>query len=132
MQKNSQQMIEATRERLREAMPVAERWAYFDHAAVAPLSSPAAEAIVAWCEEATHDGDTRWLRWEAAAESARRDAARCVEGCNSCETICHFQVSPRLDQTLDCSLCGECLVVCPTSCITIGPSGATVNAGGQP
>lgn len=63
--------------------------------------------------------------------SVRRDAARCVEGCNSCETICHFQVSPRLDQTRDCSLCGECLVVCPTSCITIGPAGATLGTGGN-
>ena len=57
--------------------------------------------------------------------SVRRDAVHCVEGCNSCETICHFQVSPRLDQTRDCSLCGECLVVCPTGCLSIGPAAAT-------
>jgi len=52
--------------------------------------------------------------------SVRRDAAACKEGCNSCEIICHFEVSPRLDETRDCSLCGECLVVCPTQCLSIG------------
>jgi polyferredoxin len=57
-----------------------------------------------------------------AVVSVRRDEARCQDGCTSCETICHFRVSPRLDQTRDCSICGECLVVCPTECLSIGRS----------
>ena len=50
----------------------------------------------------------------------QRDAPRCVTGCNSCAEVCPMKVSPRLDQTVDCSLCGECLVICPTQCLSIG------------
>ncbi len=49
-----------------------------------------------------------------------RDASACVEGCNSCAEVCPMKVSPRLDQTVDCSMCGECLVICPTKCLSIG------------
>ncbi len=50
--------LEATRRQLREAMPVTEKWAYFDHAAVAPISSPAAEVLLSWLREAAEEGDT--------------------------------------------------------------------------
>ncbi len=33
----------------RRQMPAAAAWAYFDHAAVAPLPAAAAEAMIAWC-----------------------------------------------------------------------------------
>ena len=33
---------------LRRAMPICDRFAYFDHAGVAPLPRPAAEAMAAW------------------------------------------------------------------------------------
>jgi len=59
----------------------------------------------------------------------QRDAPACVEGCNSCAEVCPMKVSPRLDQTVDCSMCGECLVICPTKCLSIGlrrPGGQTV------
>ncbi len=70
--------IESTRQRLRAEMPVAERWAYFDHAAVAPITKPAAEAVRVWCHEALDDGDTSWLEWSRRAEATRAAAARLI------------------------------------------------------
>ncbi len=59
-------------------MPVAERWAYFDHAAVAPLTSAAAKAVREWCDAAVNDGDTRWPEWSRASEATRDAAARLI------------------------------------------------------
>lgn len=55
-----------------------------------------------------------------ALVSVRRDAPRCQAGCRACEEVCPFQVSPRLDETRDCSVCGACLVICPTLCLAVG------------
>lgn len=66
---------EATRRQLREAMPVTEKWAYFDHAAVAPISSPAAEAMRTWVREAAEEGDTVWLDWARQVKDLRTAAA---------------------------------------------------------
>ena len=52
----------------------------------------------------------------------QREASTCLEGCNSCAEVCPMKVSPRLDQTVDCSMCGECMVICPAKCLSIGPS----------
>lgn len=71
-------MTSSIREVLRAQMPVAERWAYFDHAAVAPISKPAAEAVRAWCDQALADGDTRWPEWSRRCEATRDAAARLV------------------------------------------------------
>lgn len=68
--------IEQTRERLRAAMPVAKNWAYFDHAAVAPLTQPAAEAIGKWLAQSTEEGDTVWLEWAAQLAQCRKTAAQ--------------------------------------------------------
>jgi selenocysteine lyase/cysteine desulfurase len=62
-------------EPFRRQMPVAARWAYFDHAAVAPLPQPAADAMATWLQEATTDGDTVWPRWAEQVEQARHLAA---------------------------------------------------------
>jgi len=70
--------IETTRSRLRKAMPVAENWAYFDHAAVAPISGPAAEALRYWVGEAAEHGDTRWLDWAQKLGDTRNAAAELV------------------------------------------------------
>jgi selenocysteine lyase/cysteine desulfurase len=59
----------------RSQMPIAQRWAYFDHAAVAPLPRPTAEAIAHWLREATELGDTVWPEWSRAVEEARTLAA---------------------------------------------------------
>lgn len=70
--------IETTRQRLREAMPVAKKWAYFDHAAVAPISLPAAQALRAWVREAAEEGDTAWLNWARQLKKARTSAAELI------------------------------------------------------
>ena len=42
---------------MRECMPIAEQFAYFDHAAVAPLSGRAANAMATWLQQAAEQGD---------------------------------------------------------------------------
>jgi selenocysteine lyase/cysteine desulfurase len=59
----------------RAQMPIAQRLAYFDHAAVAPLSAPCAGAIQTWLAEATQQGDVVWPRWASRLEEVRRTAA---------------------------------------------------------
>lgn len=60
----------------REQMPVAERWAYLDHAAVSPLPAPARRALLRWVEQAARDGDVHWPEWERKVEDLRHNAAR--------------------------------------------------------
>jgi cysteine desulfurase/selenocysteine lyase len=62
----------------RRQMPVAERYAYFDHAAVAPLSAPAQAAVRAWLDDSAQCGDLHWLDWAARLEQTRQSAARLV------------------------------------------------------
>jgi len=62
----------------RRLMPVAERWAYFDHAAVAPLSGPAREAIARWSQQAAEEGDTVWPEWARHIEKVRECAASLI------------------------------------------------------
>lgn len=50
----------------------------------------------------------------------QRDAPQCVSQCTSCADVCPMKVNPKLDETVDCSMCGECLVICPTKCLSIG------------
>jgi len=59
-------------------MPVAQHWAYFDHAAVAPLSGPAQRAVAHWLADATDHGDALYPDWLAGLATARRHAARLV------------------------------------------------------
>ena len=70
--------IEQTRERLRAAMPIARKWAYFDHAAVAPLTQPAVDAIGKWLSQAAEEGDTVWLEWAAQLARCRKIAANLI------------------------------------------------------
>jgi len=56
-------------------MPVARHWAYLDHAAVAPLSGPAHEALLKWAEDATFNGDTGCAAWTRQIERLRALAA---------------------------------------------------------
>ncbi|MBZ0268301.1 4Fe-4S binding protein [bacterium] len=55
-----------------------------------------------------------------AVFSIRRDASRCRDSCHSCTIVCPLSVDPKRDQTVDCSLCGECAAVCPTQCLSFG------------
>lgn len=70
--------IESTRLRLRKAMPITRNWAYFDHAAVAPISGPAAEVLRNWLAEASEQGDTQWLDWSRQLSETRSAAAELV------------------------------------------------------
>lgn len=59
-------------------MPVTERWAYFDHSAVAPLSDPARKVLTDWANEAALEGDTKWLEWDARVQESRRLASQLI------------------------------------------------------
>ena len=65
-------------ERFRRQMPVTHRWAYFDHAAVAPMTGPARDALIKWADDATCNGDTRYPDWIESAERLRASAARMI------------------------------------------------------
>jgi selenocysteine lyase/cysteine desulfurase len=61
---------------LREQFPVTRKWAFFDHAAVAPLSAPARRAMNEWADDLTENGDADHRRWVVRVEEIRRLAGR--------------------------------------------------------
>ncbi|MGD9649015.1 MAG: aminotransferase class V-fold PLP-dependent enzyme, partial [Pirellulales bacterium] len=63
---------------LRAQMPVAARWAYFDHAAVAPLPRPTALGLADWSTDAAANGAQHWNTWRDRAERARHLAAQLI------------------------------------------------------
>jgi selenocysteine lyase/cysteine desulfurase len=64
---------------LRQAeFPVADRWAYFDHAAVAPLPRRSGNVLRAWAEDQEQNGVLHWPNWERKLNVLRRDAARLI------------------------------------------------------
>jgi selenocysteine lyase/cysteine desulfurase len=69
---------------LRGHMPVVERLAYFDNAAVAPLPEPTRQVIESYAQQAAFEGDTRWPEWALGVETARRRAAELLS-CNTTE-----------------------------------------------
>ena len=70
--------ITTTRDHLRQQMLVAQRWAYFDHAAVGPIPKAASDAIEAWSRTSLYEGDTQWLDWAKRMEQIRQRAAGIV------------------------------------------------------
>jgi cysteine desulfurase/selenocysteine lyase len=62
----------------RRQMPVAEKWAYFDHAAVAPLPGPTRRALADWAGEATENGDVGWTAWSRQVEALRELSAEMI------------------------------------------------------
>jgi selenocysteine lyase/cysteine desulfurase len=62
----------------REQMPVAKKWAYFDHACVAPIPQVAADAIAKWAHESLLEGDVVWKRWESQHENLRHLTAQVI------------------------------------------------------
>jgi selenocysteine lyase/cysteine desulfurase len=60
----------------RRQMPIAENFAYFDHAAVAPLPARTRDAVLRWADEAARSGDTVWPAWQKRVEDVRSLAAR--------------------------------------------------------
>lgn len=63
---------------LRRQMPVADDWAYFDHAAVAPLTAPALEAISACARDYAERGHVGGRDWNRRLEQLRRLMAELV------------------------------------------------------
>ncbi|MEO1525081.1 MAG: aminotransferase class V-fold PLP-dependent enzyme [Planctomycetota bacterium] len=66
----------------RRNMPVAKEWAYLDHAAVGPLSRPAAEAVRFFAAQAETQGDTVWPQWSKKLESLRSGFAELLGASN--------------------------------------------------
>ena len=62
----------------RNQMPVVNRWAFFDHAADAPLPEPTRQAILTWLNEATDEGGMAWPRWNHRLQEVRAFAAQWV------------------------------------------------------
>jgi selenocysteine lyase/cysteine desulfurase len=65
-------------EDFRRQMPAAEEWAYFDHAAVAPIPAAAASALVEWTDDIARHGGAAWLKWKARREALRTRAAELI------------------------------------------------------
>jgi len=62
----------------RREFPVAEHWAYFDHAAVAPLPKCAGQALREWVADQECNGVVHWPQWGAKVEQARADVAQLI------------------------------------------------------
>ncbi|MHC4176370.1 MAG: aminotransferase class V-fold PLP-dependent enzyme, partial [Planctomycetota bacterium] len=64
----------------RRQMPVTRRWAYLDHAAVAPLTAPAQDALEKWAADAAQNGATpySYSAWMQKLEQLRTLAARMI------------------------------------------------------
>jgi selenocysteine lyase/cysteine desulfurase len=56
---------------LREEMPVTRRWAFFDHAAVAPLTARARQAVKDWADDLAENGVTSDARWTRRVDEVR-------------------------------------------------------------
>ncbi len=59
----------------RRQMPVTRRWAYLDHAAVAPLTGPAQDALQEWAADAAQNGATPYSAWMQKLQRLRELAA---------------------------------------------------------
>jgi len=64
---------------LREQFPVTRRWAYCDHAAVAPLSGPAQRALVEWASDMADNGAVHDALWVRRVEAVRALAGRLLD-----------------------------------------------------
>jgi len=62
----------------RRRMPVTRKWAYFDHAAVAPLPGPTRTALADWAADATENGDISCPAWSRQLEELRALSARLI------------------------------------------------------
>src|SRR5262245_41117535 len=60
----------------RAEFPVTRKWAFLDHAAVAPLSAPAQHAMAAWAADVTENGHVNERAWNERVEEVRRLAGR--------------------------------------------------------
>src|SRR5438477_10834545 len=56
---------------LRSEFPVTRRWAFFDHAAVAPLTGRAQQALTDWASDMAENGDVHEPQWVRRVEAVR-------------------------------------------------------------
>jgi len=68
----------AALQHFRRQMPVTRRWAYFDHAAVGPLTHAAGAAIQQYSQQCLESGDVNWPQWAAGVERTRAAAAQLI------------------------------------------------------
>ncbi len=64
----------------RREFPVADHWAYFDHAAVAPLPRRSGQALRRWVDDQERNGVVHWPEWGdegRAGAGGRGPADRC-------------------------------------------------------
>jgi selenocysteine lyase/cysteine desulfurase len=61
---------------IRTEFPVTRKWAFLDHAAVAPLTAPAQQAMAAWAADLTENGHVNERAWNERVEDVRRLAGR--------------------------------------------------------
>ena len=59
-------------------MPVSRKWAYFDHAAVAPLPHPTVLRMGQWAEQTSCQGDVPWTAWQRRCTALRELAAQLI------------------------------------------------------
>jgi selenocysteine lyase/cysteine desulfurase len=64
----------------RESFPVTQNLIYLNHAAVAPLCRPAADAMIRLAEDALQHGSQHYAEWLECYDGLRRGAARLVNG----------------------------------------------------
>ena len=62
----------------RAEFPVTQRWAYFDHAAVAPLPRRSAETFRRWAADQEANGVVHWPDWEHRLGHVRDRCARLI------------------------------------------------------
>jgi hypothetical protein len=58
-------------EKLRVEFPITRRWAFFDHAAVAPLTARAQKALIDWAADMAENGDVQEHLWVKRIEQVR-------------------------------------------------------------
>lgn len=63
---------------LRSEFPVTRQWAYFDHAAVAPISVRAQQALAEWAADLAEHGHLHESRWLKRIEEVRGYAGRLI------------------------------------------------------
>jgi selenocysteine lyase/cysteine desulfurase len=73
----------------RALMPVAQTWAYFDHAGVSPLPAPVRQAVNEWAADMAAHGAVHWNRWRQNVETVRDLGAKLLGAHTSEVAVIH-------------------------------------------
>lgn len=65
-------------QQFRRQMPVSRKCIYLDHAAVGPLTGPAADAINRYVQQCVDTGDRHWAQWYSQVEQTRAAGAQLI------------------------------------------------------